>query len=570
MMVSYLAHSRWRQKLPAVLNGLSFAGVLLLCLNVQNVADLDLWGKMAIGALIDQNPGYFPYRDVFSFGVAGGRLWIDHEWGSGFLLFYLFKHWGSLSIFCFKLTLVFACIAMMLQTFRQERACHANPSAFIPDFLKYSAPLTAFVLWNGLGCTFRCHLFSFFFFTLFLNRLLAFDRVKGNSWKNTLAFLPLAMAFWVNLHAGFIMGFGLLGAFYLKSALQRNWRQANRLLLTTIACGLATWLNPYGLDLHRELFGAWGMPRPYIMEWGHVLTHSVGFGVSYLLVALFFAGVAIYSALTRPRQFPVVELMLVALAVAGTLHFKLAPFFIIAAIMLAWRLKTPPAFAWTRSNVSPENQVALRQEAPYAVKLILSTGILLLVSGVLHMQGAPLYVRVLGTTGAASQEAETQLVYPQGLVRFLQQNKIEGDLWTTFGWGQYFFWRLYPAVRVSIDGRYEAVYDDRQMQAYLAFYMPPYDLRPALRSGATLIVIPAGAAQLRKRLDRLPGWARIYSDAVATLYQRRDRLRGPYVVDGFSNRTTAMDAHLGDLSRFRLTGARRPADPEATRARPDA
>ncbi len=52
------------------------------------------------------------------------------------------------------------------------------------------------------------------------------------------------------------------------------------------------------------------------------------------------------------------------------------------------------------------------------------------------------------------------LYYPIGSFQFIKQNKISGNLATSFHWGSYALWKLYPQCKVMIDGRYEEVYNN--------------------------------------------------------------------------------------------------------------
>jgi hypothetical protein len=46
----------------------------------------------------------------------------------------------------------------------------------------------------------------------------------------------------------------------------------------------------------------------------------------------------------------------------------------------------------------------------------------------------------------------------------------EGNLATPFHWGSYLGWRLYPGIRISMDGRYEAAYPESTFQLNNAFF----------------------------------------------------------------------------------------------------
>src|SRR5262249_39408946 len=53
-----------------------------------------------------------------------------------------------------------------------------------------------------------------------------------------------------------------------------------------------------------------------------------------------------------------------------------------------------------------------------------------------------------------------QPLYPVGPVKFLAEQGWKGNLMVPFRLGAYVSWKLYPAVKVSLDSRYEEVFSD--------------------------------------------------------------------------------------------------------------
>src|SRR5262249_5369267 len=53
-----------------------------------------------------------------------------------------------------------------------------------------------------------------------------------------------------------------------------------------------------------------------------------------------------------------------------------------------------------------------------------------------------------------------QPLYPVGAVEYLGKEKFKGNLMVPFRIGAYVSWKLYPAVKVSVDSRYEVAYPD--------------------------------------------------------------------------------------------------------------
>jgi hypothetical protein len=67
----------------------------------------------------------------------------------------------------------------------------------------------------------------------------------------------------------------------------------------------------------------------------------------------------------------------------------------------------------------------------------------------------------------------------------LMQAQADGNLATPFGWGGYATWRLYPRIKISMDGRYETTYPESTFQLNNDFYEKrgPISTRSADRIG---------------------------------------------------------------------------------------
>jgi hypothetical protein len=115
-------------------------------------------------------------------------------------------------------------------------------------------------------------------------------------------------------------------------------------------------------------------------------------------------------------------------------------------------------------------------------------------------------------------------VFPAGAVEFLKREGQTGTVFNEYGWGGYLIWHLYPAYRVSIDGR-AAVYGPERFARYIEID----DLRPGWRAsleglGARYAVIrPGGPLATVLRLS--PDWDVVYEDRVAVVLVRREGIR---------------------------------------------
>lgn len=97
-----------------------------------------------------------------------------------------------------------------------------------------------------------------------------------------------------------------------------------------------------------------------------------------------------------------------------------------------------------------------------------------------------------------------------------------------FDHGAYVSWRLFPAVKVSIDSRYEVAYPPDLLEENLAVYLSPATTRSELKRYPTdAILVPTWtplAQQLRDAdSDLRDDWQSVYRDDAFELYVSVDR-----------------------------------------------
>ena len=247
MKLDSLTHRLLNPKAAAFL---SLVTAILYFLSTTT-ADPDLWGYLAFGRLF-WGQGQFPYLDVFAY-VPTLKPWIYHEWLTGVLFYPLYRTLGAPGLQVLKYALGLATVGMVYLTARR-RGADLLPTALFVGFA---------VLLMSIGYSaVRAQVFTYFFFALFLY-LLETARLSGNHrWLWLL--VPIQIG-WCNLHGGFLAGLGLVFIYAVGEALSR--RPFRPYLGWFLLAGLATLINPYGLQYWSYLTQAVTMPRPEITEW---------------------------------------------------------------------------------------------------------------------------------------------------------------------------------------------------------------------------------------------------------------------------------------------------------------
>jgi hypothetical protein len=264
---------------------------------------------------------------------------------------------------------------------------------------------------------------------------------------------------------------------------------------------VAVVLTPFTWHYYPYLARALFMPRPQIGQWqADWLLHAPV--PEYRFPFLIAAGAYIYTlAAVRPRFRG--WLITAMLALAALRAHKVLPFF-----ALAWLFYVPPAMArtplgallgrlWRRSL--PAAAPALACLSGWFVAIIWS-----------HQ---PWPVRI-------ADRPEMGLIQPVHAAEYLRRFGFRGNVMTFFRHGSYLSWRLYPDVRVSCDGRYEAAYRDGHAERNLATYLEhPETIRDQLtRLPQTDLILVDRRFPLAAEMPRLEDWVRIYADAGFAIY----------------------------------------------------
>ena len=233
------------------------------------VGDPDLWWHVRAGRWILDNRA-FPRSEMFTY-TAAGNPWTAHEWGSEVLFAILSAAGGAL--------LVGVVMALVTWSGLWALALRARDRGAGWGVCAVAMLLGARAMQPVTGSRPQMLTFALCCWTLLLaERHLA--RGGRRVWL-----LPLIVAVWANLHAGFLFGIGLIAAVAGIEALRAithrpgafALRRVGELGAAVAASVLAACINPYGpgliayaLRLTHEVSGLpiveWMRPDP--LSWG--------------------------------------------------------------------------------------------------------------------------------------------------------------------------------------------------------------------------------------------------------------------------------------------------------------
>lgn len=453
---------------------------LLIAHISYNFVDIDIWHQMALirGSL---SAGHLLRADPFAYTPTLSP-WIDHEWGAGAIAFFATLWFGGRALLGAKFLLALAtgfvcirCSEEMGADYRLVAGC---------------APLAIFLAHLGFFTVVRAQAYSFFFTGLLL-LVWQFDRRGSRKWM-----IPWLILFplWVNLHGGFVVGLGLMVLYCVEELLRG--KDIRRLLLVLAAMLAEVFLTPYGTSYFTYLGRALLMTRTYAPEW----RPAWDLGPFWMICFAGALAVVVYSVVSAGIDKTTGILPLAATVVEAALHRKLLPLFAVAWLCYApYYLQQTEAGQWVVRFVNRRRRFTVAAWATITCVCLVAA---------LRQKPWELFV--------------PQPIYPVGPVKYLAEQRFAGNVMVPFRLGAYVSWRLFPAVKVSLDSRYEEIYPEAVVESMFGFY----DARPGWRStldaySTDLVLVPRDAAIAQVIPEA--GWRRVYRDKEFEVYAKPGR-----------------------------------------------
>ncbi|MGH7781532.1 MAG: hypothetical protein ACREQR_17095 [Candidatus Binataceae bacterium] len=463
------------------------------------MADPDLWGHITFGrAVLAQ--GHLVLHDPYSYS-APGHPWLNHEWLAEVILAFIFDGLGVFGLKLMKLCLTAVTVAFVAL---------AEGETAAPDLAQLVVLLLEAVI-IAPNMQFRPQLFTFALFAILIY-ILARDtyRRAGAVWIA----IPI-LALWGNLHGGFIIGIAALGTYTGVSA-AHDWVRGRTLWRTvalagvTVAATAATLLTPYGIGTWVAVGHALRNPytRIAVADWQPLFRSLIKTHRGYLIALYDALPLALMAALAIAvaiwHDWEDLPLLAVAgvMCVAAIMAIRNVP---IAIIAMAAPLARHGAIAAARLKIP-----ASPQEAAPAPRASLMNQLLL---------GIVAFAMLFGT-GFFSNRLTALEHYPAGAVAFMQSRRLHGNILDNFLWGEYLIWHMSPESKVFIDGRYDTVYPQDILLAFMLFHFDQTGADAILtRWPHDYVMLPPDDRAVQV-IARHPEWKLIYRDSDTLLYAR--------------------------------------------------
>ena len=462
-----------------------FLMIFALAVRQSAFIDPDLWWHLQTGQDIVASRA-IPQTDIYSFTKAGSE-WVTHEWLSEVLIYAVYRvsGWaGLLALFSGFITAAFYLV---------YRRSTGKP--YIAAFAILLAVAASSPLFGV-----RPQMITLLLASTFIAFLTSYSN-DGKS-RRLYWMVPL-MLLWVNLHAGYALGLGLIGLYLVSIAIDRKWDLIPRLLMTLIACAAVVPLNPNGFRMFSYPLETLRSPSmaAFIQEWASPNFHQPMFLPLALFIFLLVAVLALSSKRLRASE----VFLLFVTGLAALRSARHIPIFALIATPIfaqqVWELIV--ARGWELRLIAPQGS-----EPRTAVLLAV---LLLLVPAVLDIALIKHFV-----TNQAVYEAKN---YPQAAVNFLESKKLPGPIYNRYGWGGYLIRRFHGAYPVYIDGRADVYGDQFMYEAFNTYdggtgWFEPLD-RLSIR---TVLISPD--APLASLLRNDQEWLKVYEDEQAIIFTR--------------------------------------------------
>jgi hypothetical protein len=497
--------------------------VALFAMAVRAPVDTDTWWHLRAGqATLEQ--GRIIRTDPFSHTFYGSE-WVAYSWLSEVILYWLFRAFSYAGLGLLIGVVVAAAFAFVYLQMEGD--------PFSRAFVIVLAAATSAVVWIA-----RPHLFSFLLTAVLAYILYLFKR-RG---LNRLWLLPPLFVLWVNLHAGYALGFMVLAAFIVGEVFNRLWRLSegageqgssgetkSPLLLcpsAPVSEAALSWrgigmivgvalLSALLLVIHPNTVRMWtyyvetvriGFLQDFIQEW-----QSPDFHPLYVQPFIWLLLATLAAMGLSGRRVDGVDLALVGMFAYASLVARrnFGPFALVAAPVLSRHL----ASALGRLGLSRRlhRQPAHGRPILGAVNVVL----LALVVGLA-------VVKIWTPLSPDFNERVQRESLPVGAAAWILENRPEGEMFNPYDWGGYLMWALWPEYRVFVDGRTD-MYGDAFLREYRRVQLGQSGFEDTLLEYNVNFVVTYPGDVLSSRLECAGGWKKVYQDDVAVIWVREER-----------------------------------------------
>jgi hypothetical protein len=451
-----------------------------------------------------------PRVDTFS-STMTGKPWFAWEWLYDLLVGWLEASLGLNGV-VWLTSVVIAAVFALCFTLLLRRGTDLL-AALVLILLALSASMIHFLA--------RPHVVSWLFTLVWFAVLDSSERrsldVRGPA-RRAIWALPLLMLIWVNVHGGFLIGFVLLAVFWIgavwswfsinpsriEEALQAiaARRRALDLALVGVLSLAASFVNPYGWNLHRHVYAYLSnrFLMDHIEEFQSPDFHRIA---QKCFLALLLIAPAALAARGRQSRLSGVLTVLFA-AYAGLYASRNIP---ISSLLLAMVIGPLAAIPFAREF--SQRMAALESSLHGHVWPVVAVVLTLLIAA---------------NGGRAGSSSPTNAHFDPGRMPVraadvFERLAIHGPVLSPDYWGGYLIYRMYPSAKVVVDDRHD-LYGEEFFRSYVKMVRLEPGWEQFLSDHPASYVLLPKDAPLTSMLSASPKWKQVYGDDVAVVFQK--------------------------------------------------
>jgi hypothetical protein len=454
--------------------------------------EADTWWHLKLGQQI-LITGHWLKADIYSFTAYGNNP-LAFEWLGEVALALAYKIGGlkglQTLLFCLS-----SAILVLVYYYASLRS-RSSKAAFAATVLIIPLATLCFTL--------RPQLLGYIFLLI---TLISLERYRQGLQKS-LWILPPLFLIWVNTHGSFILGFCVLGLYWVcglvpfkaGSLKMDPWlpRQRIHLEVVFLLGALTLPLTPFGgqaciFPIEKALY--FPQQAAHVQEW-FPFNFSLWQGK---LLLLLIAGLLLAQVAYRVTHNVEELFLLLFTAYMTCVHTRFVILFAIvsapvaAAILARW---APP---YESKNDKP------------VINAVLIAAIML---GIGHA--------IPSNKELAKRESQH---FPVEAVHYLQQHAVPGPMYNNYGYGGYLLWALGPRHKVFIDGRG----DFYEQAGVFSDYISVQDIKPnalaILRGYRINSCMTPRESHLATLLRARAGWTEVYKDPLSAIFFRNQQLQ---------------------------------------------
>lgn len=449
--------------------------------------------------------GAVPKTDLFSF-TKPHDAWFAWEWGWDLCFAMVHQFWGLAGV-----AFINACLLCVISVllFRLIRRCCDN------DVLSLLFTIIA-MCGSTIHWLARPHLLSWVFVLVFLHVLVSAEQGR----VRLLAWLPVLMLLWTNLHGGFVVGIIIILAAALGEACRAltaaqpscfsACSKAKPYLLCSGACIAATFVNPYTWRLHEHVFSYLSDSKllDNIVEYQSISFHH-GAALFFECMLLLGGGSVWWCVRCGKLTAAILTVLWAHLALLSGRNIPLFMFVASpwAACMFRDLLSSAKVAPYLSRFTNTASEIC-KDLRPFERigHLHVASGLTVALMAVLFAAGKPGFEAQFNAT-----------LFPIQAVPALSK-LVKTRVFTYDQWGDYLIYRFYPDARVFMDGRSD-FYGHDFVDTYLQLMNADYRWESDLKRYAIETVVLKPDAPLAKVLKQSHEWTLLFDNGSVLVFR---------------------------------------------------